>query len=137
MVDAKITALTELTAPSADDLLVAVDDPGGTPVTKKVTRVNLGKGIIEPTAKTANYTVTANDETILGNASGGQITFSLPAVSGTQGKRYYFKKVDSTASGVIIDPDGAETIDGAATYGLTVQYEGILIESDGSTWWIK
>lgn len=137
MTDAKITALTELTNPSADDLLVAVDDPGGTPVTKKVTRVNLGKGIIEPTAKTANYTVTANDEGLLGNASGGAFTFSLPAVSGTQGKRYWFKKIDSSGNGIIIDPDGSETIDGAANYELTIENESITIESTGAAWLIK
>lgn len=136
MTDTKISALTAKTAPAAADELAIVDNDS-TPVTKKVTRINLGKGIIEPTAKTGNYTVTANDETILGNATSGQITFSLPAVSGTQGKRYWFKKVDSSNNGVVIDPDGSETIDGAANYQLTVQYESILVESDGSTWWIK
>lgn len=137
MADSKISALTALTQPTADDLLPIVDDISGTPVTKKISRINLMKGVIEPTAKTANYTVTANDEMILGNATGGTITFSLPAITGTQGKRYYFKKVDNSANAVIVDPDASETIDGVSNYQLTNQYEGILIESDGSTWWIK
>lgn len=37
MPDAKITALTENTAPAATDLLAIVDDPAGTPATQKVT----------------------------------------------------------------------------------------------------
>jgi hypothetical protein len=37
----KITGLTALTAPSADDILPIVDDPGGSPVTKKATLANL------------------------------------------------------------------------------------------------
>ncbi len=137
MANLKITELNAITLPTADDLFVAVQDPGGTPETVKVTRANLGKGLINPTAKVANYNVTNNDEMILGDASGGTISFNLPAVSGTQGKRYYFKKVDSSANAVIIEPDASETIDGAARYQLTGQYEGIWVESDGSTWWIK
>ena len=33
----KISELTAITAPSGDDILVIVDDPAGTPATKKVT----------------------------------------------------------------------------------------------------
>lgn len=36
MADQKITQLTELTNPADEDLLVIVDDPSGTPLTKKV-----------------------------------------------------------------------------------------------------
>lgn len=41
MADTKISALTELTTPDPNDLLVIVDDPSGTPVTKKITATNL------------------------------------------------------------------------------------------------
>lgn len=42
MADAKITALTELNAtPETTDILPIVDDPGGSPVTKKITVANL------------------------------------------------------------------------------------------------
>lgn len=44
MADQKITALTELTTVAGGDLLPIVDDPGGSPVTKKITRDNLLKG---------------------------------------------------------------------------------------------
>ena len=37
MADAKLTALTALTTLTGDDLLYAVDDPAGTPVSRKVT----------------------------------------------------------------------------------------------------
>ena len=42
MADAKITELTELTAPAGEDLFPIVDDPSGTPVTKKISATNLG-----------------------------------------------------------------------------------------------
>lgn len=41
MADTKISALADLADPSADDLLVFVDDPGGTPITKKATLANV------------------------------------------------------------------------------------------------
>lgn len=41
MAQAKITELTELTSAVASDVLPIVDDPGGSPVTKKITVANL------------------------------------------------------------------------------------------------
>lgn len=47
MADAKITALTALTTPATEDLLPIVDDPSGTPVTKKITVDDL-RGLVAP-----------------------------------------------------------------------------------------
>jgi hypothetical protein len=41
MADKKVTALDALTTVTADDLLLIVDDPSGTPTSKKVTAANL------------------------------------------------------------------------------------------------
>lgn len=41
MADQKITELTALTTPATEDLLAIVDDPAGTPITKKITLANL------------------------------------------------------------------------------------------------
>lgn len=41
MADAKVTALTENTAPLTTDVLMIVDDPGGTPASQKITVANL------------------------------------------------------------------------------------------------
>ena len=41
MANTKTTGLTELTAPALSDLLYIVDDPGGTPLSKKITLNNL------------------------------------------------------------------------------------------------
>ena len=41
MADKKVTALDALTTVAADDFLLIVDDPSGTPTSKKVTAANL------------------------------------------------------------------------------------------------
>lgn len=45
MADAKITALTENTAPISTDIFPMVDDPAGTPLTQKVTLANIKTGL--------------------------------------------------------------------------------------------
>ena len=67
-----------------------------------------GRALLEFTAKTANYTVTANDSgsgfTNVG--ASGAITFALPAA--TVGLNYYFAV--GVAQELRIDPNGSETI---------------------------
>lgn len=87
------------------------------------------------TSKTANYTITANDYTITGDATSGNITFTLPTAVGIAGVMYVVKKVDASGNSVIIDGNGAETIDGAATLSITVQYNSVILQSNGTNWY--
>lgn len=48
MADQKITQLTELTTPALEDLFAIVDDPSGTPVTKKVSGTSLSQTLFTP-----------------------------------------------------------------------------------------
>jgi parallel beta-helix repeat protein len=59
MADLKITQLTELTTPALDDLLAAVDDPSGTPETKKVTLQKI-KDLIATDTRIATVIVAAD-----------------------------------------------------------------------------
>lgn len=53
MADKKITELTPLTSLTSDDLFVVVDDPTGTPITKKIAAVDMfGNGISFTTSST-------------------------------------------------------------------------------------
>lgn len=87
-------------------------------------------------SKTGAYTATSSDHVILCDASGGAFTVTLPAASGVTGIIYHIKKMDSSGSAVTIDGNGAETIDGATTIDLTLQYESVTIVSDGTSWHI-
>jgi hypothetical protein len=130
MVDSKISALTASTTPLATDEL-PINSSG---TTKKITRANIAKDIINSTAKTANYTVLSTDEGLLGNSTGGSFTFALPALSGTDGKKYKFKKVSSDSNLIYIDPDTTETIDGLSDFRLINQNEYVEITSYGTEW---
>ena len=65
MADTKISALTALTTPVAADLLAIVDDPAGTPITKKVT-VGDVLAILYPVGSLYISTLSTNPGTLLG-----------------------------------------------------------------------
>lgn len=70
------------------------------------------------------------------NAVGGNVVVTPPAAATRDGKYYTIKKIDASANTVTIDPNGAETIDGALTLVITTQYTAVKIHCDGSNWWI-
>ena len=87
--------------------------------TQTLTKLDIGKTIFCP--NTAAHTV------------------NLPAVAGTQaGDRIHFVKTTSDAAAVTLDGDGAETIDGAATYAaIDAAYDCATLVSTGSAWIIE
>lgn len=60
MADKKVTQLTSLTTTAAPDLLMIVDDPNGTPVSKKITLKNFFGAVPSNTVFSANVTVRGN-----------------------------------------------------------------------------
>jgi hypothetical protein len=86
------------------------------------------------TAKSDNYTATANDSVIAVNATSGAVTITLPASSGISGRVYTIKKVDSSEYAVTVDGSGAETIDGAENYSLVSRWNYVTVVSDGANW---
>lgn len=65
----KISELGALATPAGEDLLVIVDDPSGTPVTKKVTVANLlgnsAANVVIQNVTPANGTITVKKGTIM------------------------------------------------------------------------
>jgi len=85
-------------------------------------------------AKTAGYTVTATDYTVAANASTGALSITLPTSVGITGKVYVVKKMDSTANVVTVATTSSQTIDGATTRALSLQYDAIMVQADGANW---
>lgn len=75
MADKKVTQLTALTAPANNDILLIVDDPSGTPVSKKITVEDLFGKTTRLTVASANvasnstFTLAAEDFVFDANVS--------------------------------------------------------------------
>lgn len=83
-----------------------------------------------------NTLASVQHDTILVDASGGALTITLPPAASASGHILTVKKIDGSINAVTIDPDGAETIDDAATRTLLLQYSSVTIHSDGTEWWV-
>lgn len=98
-----------------------------------------GGGSNALTSKTANYQVLVGDATptgtLLGDATAGSFTFTLPAAAAAATLIYNFKKTDASANTVTIAQHaGGETIDGQASYIIGAQYASVTVQSDGTKW---
>lgn len=86
--------------------------------------------------KSASYTATIDDYTIVCDATSGDVTISLPSAASASGHVMNIKKKDSSTNNVIISANGSDTIDGSATVSTNVQWTTITIQADTTAWYI-
>lgn len=101
---------------------------GGLPAWRQV--------IFATSSKNSNYTITSSDTVIMADATGGNVTITLPVASGVSGYRFFVKRTDGSANSVSVARSGADTIDGATSQSLSIQYTSLTVVSDGSNWYI-
>jgi len=83
------------------------------------------------------FAYTARDrEFILCDCTSKVVTITLPPVADSTDARIQVLKTDVSASGVVVDGDGSETINGSTTYNLGSQYDFVSIWCDGVEWFI-
>ena len=92
--------------------------------------------------QTANYTILLTDHYVLGDATAGAITLTLPASSSSfannVSQRLSIKKKDASVNTVTIAAAGADTIQGTATVVLAAQYSERTLYTDGTgTWYVE
>ena len=107
-----------------------------------ITELDVDGGISLPIVeKTANYTATIHDHTIICDTDSGAFTITLPtaasAHNGTDGTglTLIIKNTGGSLNDATIDGDGSENIEGATTKALQ-DTESVTIQSDGTEWWI-
>lgn len=81
--------------------------------------------------------VRGNDCVLLGDATAGTITITLPplATSNFRGRFLVVKKIDGSANAVTLDADAA-LVDGVATFSLTAQWDTIWLTAGADAWYI-
>jgi hypothetical protein len=84
---------------------------------------------------TSTYTLSLNDALVFADATSGNFTITLKPARECEQKRVTIKKTNA-GNTVTIDPNGSETIDGAATYAITTQYDSVDLVSYNGNWWI-
>lgn len=123
----------QITVVANGDLLAATDasdpteDPDGT--TKPISRKTL---ITLATAtKTTDYTTTDDDDILFLNSATDKTLSLIAGASRGAGRPYYLKNINA---GVwTIDPNAAETIEGAATLNLAERDRAQIVWT-GSAW---
>lgn len=126
-----ITGRTSDTDPQSVDMLMTYDDSAA--AMKKVSKGDLLK--LPVRAVTGTDTVTVEDGVITADATSGAFTITLPSASSCAGRKFLFKNLASTSNAVTIARAGSDTIDGATSITMTIQYESIELISLGGTAW--
>ena len=82
------------------------------------------------------YTVVAADDVLVVTAAGGAVTINLPAVATSARRLLQIKATDVSGGNVTVDANLAETIDGALTQVMAVQFQSLSLYCDGTVWHI-
>lgn len=85
--------------------------------------------------KTASYTVTISDYTIVADATSADVILTLPDATTCTGKEYEFVRKDSSINSVELNTTASQTINGSALHNMPTQYDTVRIKSDGTNWY--
>ena len=124
--------MTEDTAPTFDDLVATVNDPAGTPASKKAKLINVTGSVVNAQTGTSYTVLTGDYRKLVTHTNGSAIAVTLPQASATFPANWFYWTQNRGAGAVTITPT-TSTIDGAATLVLNTN-EGAVIFSDGTNY---
>jgi len=82
------------------------------------------------------YPVSAIDQKMMVDATGGNIIINIPTAIGNDGRVLTIKKIDNSVNTVTVSGFGGQTIDDQPSYVISVRYDSISINADSGNWWI-
>jgi len=128
MADKKVSELTAITDLSGDDLLLVVNDPSGTPASRKITVSNLFANVVPATVHKGVTTLRANTSifgtklTVSANSTfNGQVTYNS-LINFNGGATFSNTNVNVFGSPVIVN--GTTTANGNINVTGTIQSDG-------------
>ncbi|MEJ5360205.1 MAG: hypothetical protein WHT06_16205 [Desulfobacterales bacterium] len=83
----------------------------------------------------SSYNVVDDDDIILLDATSNNITVTLQAVSGRNGRALTFKRTDGSSNTVSIQRTGSDTIDGGTSVSLSTYANRYLVADEASSMW--
>ena len=95
-----------------------------------------GANIMPIRAFTADATLSDFHYTNLVDATGGNVTITLPPAASFPGKFFIIKRQDASGNTVTIQPSGSDEIDTLATDTLAAG-AALMIQSDGDATWLR
>jgi len=128
MADKKVSELTAITNLSRDDLLLVVNDPSGTPASRKITHANFFGNVVSETVHAgsvtfnANTTVAGTKQTVSANSTfNGSVTYN-GSITFNQGAVFSNTTVNVFNSNTIVN--GTLTTNGAISLASSVLAAG-------------
>ena len=85
---------------------------------------------------TSSASATQDDDFILCNTNGGSITITLPSIADDDVSHPLIVKRNGSNT-VVIDGYSAETVDGSATFTISVDKRSVELVSDGTNWQVS
>lgn len=84
-------------------------------------------------AVTADTALTGSDKLLTVDATGGNVTVSLPSL--VAGRVFIVKRIDGSANAVTIDAAGSDLIDGAGSVSMPTQWQSFTLHG-GAQWYV-